>query len=83
MTAESAYRCFFETYDNLEDNQQQQRLLLKPKVFESFDNETKRMLDEKSKDLRWVVDKVPDLQDIEDCRAVVVYYRKDTLREHK
>ena len=30
------------------------------------------MLEEKSKVLRWVVDKVPDLQDIEDCRAVVV-----------
>ena len=46
MTAEGAYRCFFETYDNLEDNRQQQRLLLKPKYFESFDNDTKRMLEE-------------------------------------
>ena len=64
----------------LEDNRQQQRLLLKPKYFESFDNDTKRMLEEKSKVLRWVVDKIPDLQDIEDCRAVVVDYRKDTLR---
>ena len=80
MTAEGAYRCFFETYDKLEDNRQQQRLLLKPKYFESFDNDTKRMLEEKSKDLRWVVDKMPDFQDIEDCRAVVVDYRKDTLR---
>ena len=79
-TAERAYRCFFETYDNLEDNRQQQRLLLKPKYFESFDNDTKRMLEEKSKVLRWVVDKIPDLQDVEDCRAVVVDYRKDTLR---
>ena len=80
MTAEGAYRCFFETYDNLEDNRQQQRLLLKPKYFESFDNDTKRMLEEKSKVLRWVVHKIPDLQDIEDCRAVVVDYRKNTLR---
>ena len=39
------------------------------------------MLDEKSKVLRWVLDKVPDL--IEDCRAVDVDYRKDTLREYK
>ena len=38
------------------------------------------MLEEKSKVLRLVVDKIPDLQDIEDCRAVVVDYRKDTLR---
>ena len=83
MTAEAAYRCFFETYDNLEDNQQQQRLLLKPKYFESFDNDTKRMLEEESKVLRWVVDKVPDLRDIEDCRAVVIDYRKDTLRVYK
>ena len=73
MTAEGAYRCFFETYDILEDNRQQQRLLSKPKYFESFDNDTKRMLEEKSKVLRWVDDKIPDLQDIED-------YRKDTLR---
>ena len=80
MTAESAYRCFFETYDNLEDNRQQQRLLLKPKYVESFDNDTKPILEEKGKVLRWVVDKIPDLQDIEDCRAVVVDYRKDTLR---
>ena len=83
MTAEGAYRCFFETYDNLEDNRQQQRLLLKPKYFESFDNDTKRMLEEKRKVLRWVVDKVPDLRGIEDCRAIVVDYRKDTLREYK
>ena len=83
MTNEGAYRCFFEMYDNLEDNRQQQRLLLKPKYFESFDNNTKRMIEEKSKVLRWVVDKVPDLQDTEDCRAVVVDYRKDTLRVYK
>ena len=83
MTAEGAYRCFFETYDNLEDNRQLQRLLLKPKHFENFDNETKRMLEEKSKVLQWVVDKVPDLRHIGDCRAVVVDYRKDALRVYK
>ena len=83
MTAKGAYRCFFETYDNLEDNRQQQRLLLKPKYFESFDNDTKRMLEEKSKFLRWVVDKVPDPRDIEDWRAVVVDYRRDALRGYK
>ena len=81
MTAEGAFRCFVETYDNLEDKQQQHRLRLKPKYFENFDNDTKRMLEEKV--LRWVVDKVPDLRDIEDCRAVVVDYRKDTMRAYK
>ena len=48
MTADGAYRCFFETYDNLEDNRQQLWLPLKPKCFENFDNDTKRMLEEKS-----------------------------------
>ena len=43
MTAKGTYRCFFETHGNLEDNLQQQRLPLKPKFFESFDNDTKRM----------------------------------------
>ena len=83
MATEGAYRCFFETYGNLEDNRQQQRSLLKPKYFGNFDNDTKGMLEEKSKVLRWVVDKVPDRRDIEDCRAVVVDYRKDTLRGYK
>ena len=32
--------------------------------------------------MRWVVDKVPDLRDIEECRAVVVDYRKDALRAY-
>ena len=83
MTAEGAYWGFFETYDNLEDNRQQQRLLLKPKYFESFDNDTKRMLEEKRKVLRWVVDKIPDLRVFDNCRAVVLDYRKDTLRLYK
>ena len=64
MTAESAYRIFFETYDNLEANRKQQRLLLEPKYLEAFDNDTKRMLEEKSKDLRCVVE-VTFLRDIE------------------
>ena len=40
------------------------------------------MLEELRKVLQWVVDKVPDLGDIEDCPAIVDY-RKDTLREYK
>ena len=72
MTAEGAYRCFFETYDNLEDNRQQQRLLLIPKYFGSFDKNTNCMLEEKRKVLRWVVDKTPHLRFFENCRAVVV-----------
>ena len=83
MRAEGAYGCFFETYDNLEDNRQQQRFILKQKCFESFDNDTKRKLEEMSKVLRWVVDKVPALQDIEYCRAVIFDCGKDTLREYK
>ena len=83
MKAEGAYRCFFETSDNLEDNRQQQRLLLKPKYFENLDNDTTRILQEKKKVLRWVVDKIPDLRFFEDCRAVVVDYWKETLQVYK
>ena len=83
MTAKTAYQCFFERYDNLDDSRQQQRLLLNSKYFENFGNDIKRMLEEKSKVLRWVVDKAPDLLVIEDPQAVVVDYRKDTLRVYK
>ena len=55
LSAERAYQCFFETYDELEENRQQQRLLSEPKSFEIFDSDTKRILEEKSKVLRWVV----------------------------
>ena len=61
MTAKSAYRVFFETYEKLEANRKHQKLLLKPKYLEAFDNDTKRKLEEKSKYLRWVVDEVPFL----------------------
>ena len=33
--------------------------------------------------MRWVVDKVADLREIEKCRAVVVDYRKDSMRAYK
>ena len=82
MTAESAYRVFFETYDNLEANRKQQRLLSKPKYLEAFDNDIKRML-ENVKDLRWVVDKVPFLRDIERFRKEFVGYCEDTFRAYK
>ena len=81
MTAESAYRGFLETYDNLEANRKQQRLLLKPKYLEAFDSETKRMIEEKSKDLRWVVDKVPFLRDIEMFRTEFLSHWKDVFRK--
>ena len=83
MTAESAYRGFFETYDNLEVNRKQQRLLLKPKYLEVFDKNTKRMLEEKSKVLRSVVDKVPFLRDIEILRTDFSGYCEDTFRKYK
>ena len=41
------------------------------------------MLEEKSKFLRWVADKVSDLRDIEECRSIVVDYRRDILRGYK
>ena len=83
MTAESAYHGFFETYDKLEANRKQKKLLLKPKYLEAFDNDTKRMLEEKSKVLRWVVDKVPFLRDIEMFRTDFSGYCEDTFRAYK
>ena len=83
MTAESAYRVFFETYDKLEASRKQQRLPLKPKYLEVFDNDTKRMLEEKSKDLLWVVDEVPFLRGIGKFRTEFVGYYEDTFRAYK
>ena len=83
MTAESAYRGFFETYDYLEANRKQQSLLLKPKYLEAFDSDTKRMLEEKSKVLRSVVEKVPFLRDIEMFRTDFSGYCEDTFRAYK
>ena len=80
MTAESANRVFFETYDMLEGNRKQQKLLLNPKYLEALDNDTKRMLEEKSKHLRCVVDEVPFLRDIEKFSAEFVGYCVNTLR---
>ena len=59
VSAERAYQCFFETYDELEENRQQQKLILKRKYFENFNNDNKRILEEKSKVLRWVVEGCP------------------------
>ena len=56
ISAERTYQCFFEIYDELEENRHKQRLLLKPKYFEFFDSDTKRILEEKSKVLRWSVE---------------------------
>ena len=83
MTAESAYRVFFETYDNLEANRKQQRLLLKPMDLEAFNNDAKLMLEDKSKDLSWVVDEVPSLRDIKRFRTDFVGDCGDTFQAYK
>ena len=82
ISAVTAYQCFFETYDEIEENRKQQWLLLKPKFFEIFDSDTKRNLEEKSEVLRWVAEKVPFLQDIEIFRTEDSECRKDTLRHY-
>ena len=69
MTAESAQRCFFETYDNLEDNRQQQRLLLKPNYLEAFKNDINRRLEQKSKFFVVENDELPLLRDTENFRT--------------
>ena len=83
MTAESAFHGFFETHDNLDASRKQQSLLLKPKYLEAFDNDTKHMLEEKSKVLRSVVEKVPFLRDIEIFRTDFIGYGEDTFRAYK
>ena len=80
MTAKSAYRVFFETYDNLQANRKQQGLLLKPKYLDAFDIDTKRLLEEKSKDLRWLVGKLPFLRDIKKFSTELVDHCDDTFR---
>ena len=55
----------------------------KPKYFKIFDGDTKRIVEEKSKVLRWVVEKMPFLRDIESLRTGVFNCRKDTLRLYK
>ena len=60
----------------------EQRLPLKPKYFENFGNYTKRMLEEKSNVLPWIVDKVPFLRNLESCCTAVVDYRKAILRAY-
>ena len=49
VSAEKAFKCFFKTYDELKESSQQQRLLLKLKIFENFDSDTNRMLEGMSK----------------------------------
>ena len=72
-----------ETCIELEENRKWQRLLLKPKYFEIFNSDTKRILKEKSKVLRLVVEKMPFLRDIQIYRTDFVDCRKDTLRAYK
>ena len=48
--------------------------------FENFDSDTKRLLEEKNKVLRCVVEKVPFFRDIDGFRTEVADYHKDTLR---
>ena len=50
MSAERLYRCFFEAYDELEENIKQQRQILKPKHIEGFDADIERKLGEKKED---------------------------------
>ena len=51
--------------------------------FQNFDGDTKRLLEEKSKVLRCVVEKVPFLRDIDGFRTEVADCRQDTVRAYK
>ncbi len=80
MTGIQAYKCFYETFDQLEENRSNQMELLKPKYQDPFASDTKRMLEEKKKILSWLLKEVPDLREIVNCRSQVIDYRADTLR---
>ena len=56
MSAERAYRYFFEISDDLVQNKQQQRHLLKLIFLEVFDAETELKLGERKKALNWLVE---------------------------
>ena len=57
--------------------------LLKAKYQDPFASDTKRMLDEKRKILSWLLEEVPDLDDIVYGRSKVSNYREDTLRYYE
>ena len=80
MTGIQAYKCFYETFDQLEENRSNQMKLLNPNYQEPFTSDTKRMLDEKKKILSWVLKDVPDLREIVTLRSLVNDYRANTLQ---
>ena len=80
VPVENAYQCFFETYDGVKKNRQQQRQLLKPKYLESFDGVAERKLGEKKKTLEWLVEQITKLRKIERYCNTVCNPRKYTLR---
>ena len=51
-----AYRCFVETYYELEKNRQQQRQLLKLKHLENCYADTERKVGEKKETFKWLVE---------------------------
>ena len=83
MTGTQAYKYFYETFDQLEENRSNQMKLLNPKYQEPFASDTKRMLDEKRKILSWLLKEVPDLDDIVYGRSQVSDYRANTLRYYE
>ena len=83
MTGIQAYKCFYETFDRLAENWSDQLELLKPKYQDPFASDTKRMLEEKKKVLSWLLNKVPDLREIVNCRNLVSDYRANTLQYYE
>ena len=80
VSTEGSYQWFFESYDELEENRQQQKITIKTRFFENFDSDKKCILEEMSKILRWVVEKVPFLGDIERFRTEICDCRKRQLK---
>ena len=79
MYADRAYRCFFKTYDGLEENSRQRRQLLKPKYSDSFDANTEQQMGEKKVTLKWLVEQMPNFEKNELCSNETVTDWEDTL----
>ena len=79
MSAERANRCFFESYDELEENRQQ-RQLLKSNCLKSFDAHTERKLSEIQKTIKWLVEQMSKLDKIDPCRNKINNHQNDTLQ---
>ena len=76
MSAEKAYRCFFETYDKLEEKIQPQRQLLKQNYLEKLGVDSEQKLDENNKTLKWLFEQITKFEELKEYRSYDFNYRR-------